>query len=169
MVRFCGQDSCLIDANGRLKLSPRFLDDFREFGDTTVLRSLPEGALGVYPEAIWHQMRQREADAAVKAGVSAAYRRQLRSFNAMSDVQDISKQGRLTIPVLFRERLGLLPGSSVVVVGVDMGVEIWETVRWEKEVELLDQHEAQMAMVDMAAAVAAAGRGSSPDSGHADR
>jgi DNA-binding transcriptional regulator/RsmH inhibitor MraZ len=162
MVRFCGQDSCLIDANGRLKLSPRFLDDFGNAGGTTVLRSLPEGALGVYPEAIWQQMRQGEANAAMKAGTSAAYRRQLRLFGAMSETQEISKQGRLTIPVLFRERLGLVPGASALVIGTEIGVEIWEAERWRRELELLDQHELQKAQADMAAELAAVGQASPP-------
>ena len=158
MVRFCGQDSCLVDANGRVKLSPRFLADFREVGGSTVLRCLPEGALGVYPEAIWQQMRQGEANAAAKAGTSAAYRRQLRLFGALSEQQTITNQGRLTIPVHLRERLGLGPGTEVMVVGSELGVEVWEATRWQAELDLLSQHELQKAEADMAAELAAAGQ-----------
>lgn len=158
MVRFCGQDSCLIDANGRVKLSPRFLADFAAIGGTTVLRSLPEGALGVYPETVWQQMREAEANAAMQAGASAAYRRQLRLFGALSEVQAISNQGRLTIPLHLRERLGLVPGTEVMVVGAELGVEIWATSRWQTELDLLDQHESRKAEADMAADLAAAGQ-----------
>ena len=28
MLPFCGQDRCVIDANGRIKLSPRLIGDF---------------------------------------------------------------------------------------------------------------------------------------------
>lgn len=158
MVRFCGQDSCLIDANGRVKLSPRFLADFAAVGGNPVLRSLPEGALGVYPEAVWQQMRQSEANAAMQAGASAAYRRQLRLFGALSEVQAISNQGRLTIPSHLRERLGLVPGAEVMVVGTEIGIEIWAASRWQAELESLDQHEKQKVDAEMAADLAAAGQ-----------
>ena len=161
-VRFCGQDSCLIDANGRIKLSPRFLADFHEVGGSTVLRCLPEGALGVYPDAIWQQMRQGEANSAAKAGGSAAFRRQLRLFGALSEPQAISNQGRLTIPTQFRERLGLVPGADVVVIGAEIGVEIWATARWQAELDALSEHEMRKAEADMAAELAAMGQRPSP-------
>jgi DNA-binding transcriptional regulator/RsmH inhibitor MraZ len=112
----------------------------------------------VYPEAIWQQMRQGEANAAMKAGTSAAYRRQLRLFGALSEGQAISKQGRLTIPSAFRERLGLVPGASTMVVGTELGIEIWEATRWQAELESLSQHELRKVEADMAADLAAVGQ-----------
>ena len=53
MIPFCGFDKCLLDANSRLKLSPRVLADFERRGGDIVLHCLPEGALAVYPEEVF--------------------------------------------------------------------------------------------------------------------
>ena len=90
MVQFCGQDTCLVDANGRVKLGPRFLADFRRMGDQVVLHCLPEGALGVYPEPIWEQMRGACAESAIRAARNIAFRRQLRRFGAMTQAERIT-------------------------------------------------------------------------------
>ena len=41
MVPFCGFDRCSLDANGRIKLSPRVLADFERSGADMVLHCLP--------------------------------------------------------------------------------------------------------------------------------
>jgi DNA-binding transcriptional regulator/RsmH inhibitor MraZ len=151
MVRFCGQDMCLIDANGRVKLSPRFLEDFREDGADVVLHCLPEGALGVYPEAVWLQMRQSEPRPAAKAAQSIVYRRQLRRFGAMTQAQSITNQGRITIPTQFRPILNLEPGCDAVVTGCEIGIEIWNAELWQQELTVLREHELQKGDAAMAA------------------
>ena len=68
MIRFCGQDQCLVDANGRIKLSPSFEQELRKTGAVEVmLHCLPEGTLAVYPLHVWEEMRAADATAAVKA------------------------------------------------------------------------------------------------------
>ena len=78
MPAFCGQDLCLLDANGRVKLSPRLLADFAGAcsGDV-VLHCLPEGAIGIYPPAVFEKMRASSADPS-NAGESLLRRRMLR-------------------------------------------------------------------------------------------
>jgi len=149
MPEFCGFENCLIDANGRLKLAPRFLADFQRYGSELVLHCLPEGALGVYPAQVWRQMRQHEARPAVKAADSVVFRRQMRRFGAFSQVERISNQGRITIPAGFRELLQLPPGENAACIGCEIGVEIWNSIRWQQESRLLLEHEAQRAAVEM--------------------
>lgn len=150
-MKFCGQDNCKVDANGRVKLSPRFLRDFQETGRDLVLHCLPEGALGVYPSATWTQMRQDEPRPAAKAASSVVFRRQLRRFGALTQVQELTKQGRITIPPQFRVRLELTPGAEVVVVGTEIGLEIWANARWEREFDTLHKHELEKAAAEMQA------------------
>ena len=61
MLIFCGQEHCLIDSNGRLKLPQRFIDDFTlRCGGEVVMHGLPEGAVALYPEEVYREMRERE-------------------------------------------------------------------------------------------------------------
>ena len=150
-MKFCGQQSCKIDANGRVKLSSRFHDDFREGGENLILHCLPEGALGVYSKSVWAQMRQGEPRPATKAASSVVFRRQLRRFGALSQPEKLTKQGRITIPPQFRELLNLVPGTDAVIVGTEMGVEIWQQSRWDEEFNTLHAHELKRAEAEMAA------------------
>ena len=67
MLSFCGTDRCLMDANGRIKFSPRVLEDFARSGSEVVLHCLPEGAVAVYPEKVYESMRNAEPNAAERA------------------------------------------------------------------------------------------------------
>ena len=152
VLAFCGQDKCSIDANGRLKLSPRALSDFAEHGGSdVVLHCLPEGALAVYPESIYLQMRRNETKPAERAGESMVFRRSLRRFGALSQSEKISPQGRITLPVPYRDHSGIAPGSEVVVVGVEIGVEIWEAARWAEEMAQINTHNREKGEREMAA------------------
>jgi len=141
MVPFCGQERCLIDANGRIKLGARFLNDFRRTGDEVVLYCLPEGALGVYPTSTWLQMRQREARPAIRAATSVEFRRELRRFGAMSQPEKLSNQGRITVPSHFRSALALDPGQDVILVGCEIGVEAWNAESWRHELDQLREQQ----------------------------
>jgi DNA-binding transcriptional regulator/RsmH inhibitor MraZ len=141
MLAFCGQDRCQIDANGRVKLSPRVINDFIEkCGGEVVMHCLPEGALAVYPESIYLEMRRQEEAPAARAASSMVFRRELRRFGALSSADRITAQGRLTIPHGFRDHAGLLPGVEIIVVGVEIGVELWSAERWNEELMKMNEH-----------------------------
>ncbi len=151
MLSFCGQDRCRVDANGRVKLSPRIISDFIESESCdAVVHSLPEGALAVYPESIYLQMRRAEARPAERAAGSLVFRRMLRRFGSMSQPVDISRQGRITIPPMYREQADILPGSEVVVVGIEIGIEIWNAARWNEEIERVNRHHIEKGEREMA-------------------
>jgi DNA-binding transcriptional regulator/RsmH inhibitor MraZ len=150
-VLFCGQDRCLVDANGRIKLSPRFLSDFENTGQAVMLHCLPEGALGIYPTQTWDEMRRSEPRIGAAALRNIALRRELRRFGAMSQPEKISNQGRITIPPHFRALLALEEGGEAVVVGCEIGVEVWSGARWDQEMALLGDHEQHKAEAAMAA------------------
>ena len=140
MLSFCGTDKCQMDANGRVKLSPHVLEDFARSGSDVVLHCLPEGAVAVYPEKVFEAMRHAESNAAERAGKSMVYRREQRRFGAWSCSQRISAQGRVTIPPEYREFAGLAAAGSIVVAGVEIGVEIWDAARWQEEQRKLMEH-----------------------------
>lgn len=141
MIEFCGYDKCMIDGNGRLKLSPALLADFGGAGAGLVLRRLPEGCIAVYTEAYFQTMRQAgREESATMAATSALYRRKLRMINAMSFPVTISPQGRITLPADFRTYIGVDQSAEVVIAGVDYGAEIWSLQRWNEEQALIDDH-----------------------------
>ena len=151
MPAFCGQDRILIDANGRFKLPPRLIEDFLADGNgDVVFYCLPEGALAIYPEKIYAQMRQREADDIRLAGLSMLKRRDLRRFGAWSASAKITPQGRLTLPTEFRANSKLEPGTEAIIVGVEIGAEVWNLKRWQDELELINEHDLNRGDLEMA-------------------
>ena len=150
MVEFCGQERCRMDANGRLKLSVSLLYDFqRSAEESLVLFCLPEGALGLYTATVWNSMRQREVGATALAGGSMLARRSMRRFGAFSQRVELTRQGRITLPSVFREHAEVLPGSEVVVLGVEVGVEIWNVERWSDELRLIQEHMVQKGQLEL--------------------
>lgn len=141
MLYFCGEERCLVDAAGRIRLTQRFADGFQERGGgEVVLLGLPEGGIGVYPEAAYREMRQRELGDMDQLGHSFAARKSLRRFGLLSCPQEVSRQGRLTLPERLRDYAALTPGSEACVVGVEIGVEIWNRERLQREMEDIDAH-----------------------------
>lgn len=152
MIRFCGQDKCSIDANGRIKLSPRFISDFLGQDEgSVVFHYLPEGTLALYPENVYKEMRSAEQHPAARAAESMVFRRTLRKFGALSQTQKITEQGRITIPPMYREITELQPGGEAVLVGVEIGVEIWNAAKWDAELKRIILHSMEKGDREMAA------------------
>ncbi len=159
MSGFYGQDRCLIDANGRIKLSPRLEMDFRRAGAVdVVLHCVVEGALAVYPVPVWEQIRAEELKNVAKIADSILARRQLRILGAMTQMETISNQARITVPPTFREFLELEPGKEAMIVGCEIGIEIWNAARWKAEAKLLAEREKTKTDAQMRAGVVAAER-----------
>ena len=131
----------MIDGNGRIKLSSDILKDFHRQTDTNVvLHCLPEKAVAIYPPQIWQTIRGRENDKQFKVIDSLVRRRVHRRFGSMSVNAVISNQGRVTIPSAFRLFSELVPNSEVMLVGCEIGVEVWNFERWQAETEIIQQH-----------------------------
>ena len=141
MLSFCGTDFCSIDANGRVKLGPKVLEDFTSRGTDVVLLCLPEGAVAVYPEETYLKIRQAREIPDERAAGSFLGRQMLRRSGAWSQSQKISAQGRITLPQAFRDHAGLDAGCrKIVIVGTEIGVELWNIDRWNEEQERMTGH-----------------------------
>jgi len=155
MLPFCGQEKCLVDGNGRIKLSPRFIDDFlNRCNGEVILHCLPEGALAIYPEEVYLRMRGAAGNNPEEAGASMMQRRMMRSFGAMSQPEKISAQGRVTLPPAWRTATELQPGTDVYLIGVEIGVEIWNAARWDAEMTQINTHLLEKGQREMAADLA---------------
>ena len=144
MLTFCGIDYCSMDSNGRVKLSPKILEDFTSKGIDVVLHCLPEGTVAVYPEETYLRIRQEREVTENRAASSFLGRQMLRRSGAWSQSQRITAQGRITLPQAFRDHAGFGDGSQkMVVVGVEIGVEFWTLERWEAEQKRMAEHDFQ--------------------------
>ena len=130
-----------MDANGRIRLSPRFVNDFlTRCGGEIVLHGLPEKAIAVYPEEVFREIRKKELSSLDALGGSFVSRQSFRRFGALSQPDVISRQGRVTLPEALREYAMLEPGREVYVIGVEIGVEIWSPEAYRKEMTAIDAH-----------------------------
>ena len=142
MLPFCGLDNCLMDPNGRIRLTQRVVEDFLKEGSSdVVMHGLPEGCIALYPESVWRRMRAPALNSPEQLGSSFSARSSMRRFGALTCSENISRQGRITLPELLRTHAGLEVGSEVVVVGVEIGVEIWDAGRFKQEMESARQRE----------------------------
>ena len=140
MIAFCGIDNCKIDGAGRVRFAQRVVEDFlcRCQGEV-VLFGLPEGAVAVYPQEVYREMRRREVGDLDAAGTSYLVRRNLRRFGAMAQPAVVSAQGRVTLPDFLQKHAGISAGSEVKIVGVEIGVEIWSGSRFDAEMRDIEQ------------------------------
>ncbi|MBE6367748.1 MAG: hypothetical protein E7052_07575 [Lentisphaerae bacterium] len=151
MRAFCGQDRILIDANGRFKLPPHVIGDFLAGGSgDIVFYCLPEGALAIYPEKVFDEIRRQETADIQQIGSSMLRRRSMRQFGAWSASAAITQQGRLTLPLEFRAPTGLQAGSEAIIIGVEIGVEVWNLSRWQREQQLIREHEMSRGELELA-------------------
>lgn len=131
----------MLDGSGRLKLAPRWIEDFLARGNgEVVIHGLPEGALALYPMEIYSGMRREALAQLDRAASSFAARRSMRRFGALTAETVITRQGRITVPPAFRDYAALEPGTEIHVIGVEIGIELWNTGRYRAEMDEIQSH-----------------------------
>ena len=141
MLQFCGLEKTQLDANGRLKLSARLMSSFANYDSSSVvIYCLPEGGIGIYPLAEWERIKPDLNSVQQKFTGSMMARRQMRMMGAMTSKENLSNQGRITLPQMFREICGMEAGTEVILVGSEFGIEVWSSEAWNKEMLLMQQH-----------------------------
>ncbi|MBP5641359.1 MAG: hypothetical protein J6X55_17915 [Victivallales bacterium] len=135
-MRFTGLTKCKLDSNGRIKLPPKVIDDLTNDGfdsQEIVLYCLPEGALALFSHQTWTLIRSKTDEETPDLLNDEGLRRRSRRIASNTDSQEISPQGRLTIPPLFREKLGFKEGEELIITGNERGYEIWSVQKWTQE------------------------------------
>ncbi len=135
-MRFNGLTKCKLDSNGRVKLPPKVIDDLLNDGNGVqeiVLHCFPEGTLALFSQKEWSLIRSKMDAETPELLNDIELRRNSRRIAANTDSQEISPQGRLTIPPMFREKLGFKEGDEVIISGNERGYEIWTTEAWKAE------------------------------------
>ena len=120
---FLGEYLHSMDNKGRLAIPARFRSKIER---GAVLTRGIDACLYVYPMETWEQ-KARELDAAI---IDPRQRRLIeRRFFGMALEVELDSQGRIVIPVRFRQYASL--GSEAMVIGTRDRFEVWSTANWQ--------------------------------------
>ncbi len=133
---FFGEYQYKVDEKGRLPLPPKFRRDMKE---AAILTRGSEKCVAVYPLAEW----KRLADSlAAKTVTSANLRKLNRAIFGSAFSVSFDKQGRITLPFPLRGYAEI--GDTVVVVGANQYVELWNEKAWKEEKESAEEQATQI-------------------------
>jgi len=133
---FFGEYQYKVDEKGRLPLPPKFRRDMKE---AAILTRGSEKCVAVYPAAEW----KRLADSlAAKTVTSANLRKLNRAIFGSAFSVSFDKQGRITLPFPLRNYAEI--GDTVVVVGANQYVELWNEKAWKEEKESAEEQATQI-------------------------
>jgi MraZ protein len=127
---FLGEFQHAIDAKGRVAIPARFRS---QFGRGAVLIRGIEPCLYVFPLATW----EAKAQALDAAAMDPARRRRIeRRFFGTACECELDAQGRIVIPLAFRQYAGL--DGETTIVGARQRIEIWHTAAWQQHLAELE-------------------------------
>lgn len=122
---FLGEYEYRIDEKGRLPFPPKYRDRFRDGG---VLAQGLESCIRVYPLAEWEKVVETMG---ALGGNRYKERRLVRfTFGSAFDFE-LDRQGRVALPPPLRKFADLK--ESVVVVGLNTHIELWNRENWNRE------------------------------------
>jgi len=122
---FFGEHVYKIDEKGRVPLPPKFRRDMR---DSVVLTKGQDKCITLYPVAEWKRVAD---ELSAKAVTSASQRKVNRAIFGTAFSTTFDKQGRIPLPLPLRVYAEI--GDTVVVVGVNQTVELWNEDLWKVE------------------------------------
>ena len=117
-----GQHEHSLDDKNRLTLPAKLRE---QLGDDVVITRGMDGCLYLYARDAWEVLAARIGGL---DSLSAASRQMQRHFFANANAGALDKQGRIVIPAVLLESLGI--GRDVTVTGVYDHLEIWDRSTW---------------------------------------
>ena len=129
-VVFKGTYEHRIDAKGRVPVPAGFRRALAEQGAATVVVTLLDQCLAVYPPAEWERLEEQlRALPAFSRPVKAL----TRLLASRASDCELDQQGRILLPATLREAAGL--GQEALIIGVLNRFEVWSPERWSGFVE----------------------------------
>ena len=122
---FFGEYQYKVDEKGRLPLPPKFR---RQMRDGAILTKGIEKCIDVYPLNEWNRLADTLA---AKVVTPANLRRLNRAIFGSAFSVSFDGQGRITLPFPLRTYAEL--GDTVMVVGANARVELWNEELWRSE------------------------------------
>jgi MraZ protein len=122
-----GEHEHSLDDKNRLTLPAKLRE---QLGDQVVITRGMDGCLYVYARSAFDELAAR-----IRAldSLSAGARQMQRHFFGNATAGELDRQGRIVIPALLRERMGI--GREVTVTGLGDHLEIWDRAVWRKQLQ----------------------------------
>jgi len=128
-MAFRGSAPAKIDDRGRLKI-PAAFRGFFETAPLVFITCLAGPAVLIYPMETYE--REVEGNLDSRAGLNLEPTSVLRRLNANGMAAQVDGQGRITIAQDLRDRVELVPGKTVRVIGMKTYLEIWDEVTYRE-------------------------------------
>ncbi len=131
-MSFMGTYQNNVDPKGRVSIPVKYRD---ALGERFFVTKGFDSCIDIYTVDEWEKF----ADKLQKLSVT---KRDMRNFvrfifgNATE--VELDKQGRILLPAMLRETVGI--EKEVIVMGVGNKVEIWDKAKWEEHQQVISQH-----------------------------
>ncbi len=139
---FFGEYQYKVDEKGRVPLPPKFRRDMK---DGVILAKGTEKCIVAYPLAEWKRLAE---SLAAKVVTSASQRKLNRAIFGSAFSANFDGQGRITLPFTLRSYAEV--EDTVIAVGANNFVELWNEELWEEEKASAEEQASQI-MEDMGA------------------
>ncbi|MFZ2446773.1 MAG: division/cell wall cluster transcriptional repressor MraZ [Syntrophobacteraceae bacterium] len=128
---FRGRSIHRLDAKGRLRIPTKFREVLQNhYTDALIIAQFGEEYLAAYPPEKWDEI---ESKAMRLSEVQPEHRSFLRRFVSSAEECEFDNQGRILIPPMLRDEVGL--DQEVVLAGVLSNFEIWDKATWDVQAE----------------------------------
>ncbi len=122
---FLGEYEYKVDAKGRIPLPPKYRKDF---AGGIVLNMGVEECINVYPLQVWERIAEQYDSGPIAPSKT---RQRARAIFATAFEQELDDQGRIMLPQPLRQHAGIK--DSLVILGANKYLEIWDKKSWEKQ------------------------------------
>ena len=131
-MSFTGEFRHTVDVKGRLIVPSRMRDALS--GDQVVLTRWLEDCIAMWSQEGWEQI---QANLVAAGSLSPEARKFVRQVSSSVHIDEVDKQGRITVPQRLRDLAGI--EREVVVIGALNRGEIWSPERWEQQRDEVDE------------------------------
>lgn len=131
-MSFTGEFRHTVDVKGRLIVPSRMRDTLS--GDKVFLTRWLEDCIAIWSQQGWEEM---EAKLLSAGSASRDARNFVRTVSSSVHMDEVDKQGRITVPQRLRDMAGIT--RDVVVIGALNRGEIWAPDRWEQQRESVNE------------------------------
>jgi len=128
-IMFWGEYTHQLDKKSRLIIPARFR---ARLSDDAILTRGMDHNLVIYPETIWSQVTSQLNQMSITHPTTRALRRLI--FSGAIEL-GLDRQGRITLPDYLRDYASLSAEKTVLLVGMENYIEIWEPSKWQSTLD----------------------------------
>lgn len=136
---FRGQSVHRLDAKGRLRIPVKFREILQAHYTDALIITMMDQCLVAYPPEVWEKIESKVEEF---SQVQPKQRAFMRYFISSAEECEFDNQGRVLIPPILRERVGV--GQEVLLAGLLTSFEIWNKSAWDSQLDWNSEHYQQI-------------------------